>query len=143
MKFDVAVTSNVASVIVSDNGRYACLIDAVKATLRAARDIEITVLVCEGRTCNLLDSFTGGLRRDSSIIKELLGVTVQDASLANRIKQWLYELCATYFADQKHTNSTEAPQAVNEQFWVGRTLSLDTRNHFHPIRSGVNIGGKK
>lgn len=142
MGFDVTIAGNVAVLAVSETGRYTSELDAVMAIMRAAHDINLTAIVYGDATCRLLDEFTGGLRKNSAVVKELLGITVKDDSLFSRLKKWLLELYSTQMADQKHIESNDEGHVRDqEQSWVGRSLSLSTRNHFHSFRTGIRPGG--
>lgn len=137
MGFDVTIAGNVAVIAASETGRYTSALDAVMAIMRAAHDINLTAIVYGDTACRLLDEFTGGLRKNSAVVKELLGITVKDDSLFSRLKKWLLELYSTQMADQKHIESNDGgPEHDQSHSWVGKTLSLSIRNHFNPIRTG-------
>lgn len=138
MRFSVTISGDVAVIVAADTGRYASDIEAVMATLRAAHDIKLTAIVYGDITCGLIDNFTGGLRQNSVVVHDLLGVSIKDQGLLSRIKNWIVKWFSTYRAEQKHLelkgHKLRAPERL-----PGGSLSLSVRNRLHPIRMGKHV----
>lgn len=128
MRFDVNIAGNAALLVVSETGRYASDLDAVMAAMRAAHDINLTAIVYGDVTCLVMDEFTGGLRKNSEVVKELLGITVKDEGLFTRLTEWLGNHIRTFMADRKHDQASEDAAFVTKAPCKRSSVESDIRS---------------
>lgn len=138
MMFNVNVSDRVAVITSSTSGRYITIIDAIEASIKAAYDINIQTIIYNDKVCRLTDDFTGGFKQNSLIIKELAGLTIKDRPLWLRFYSWVKETLETLSAREKFSArmSNGNPVELQKKYPLGGSLSISTRNCFHPYRCG-------
>ncbi|MNC33220.1 hypothetical protein D3C75_816040 [compost metagenome] len=102
MKDSVQITGSNATLIENEQGRYASMFLAVKAVIRAAKDIEITTITVDGTCYSIMDEFSGGLLQDCRIIHMITGFDVPDANLFNRVANAFSEMVSTWLANRAY-----------------------------------------
>lgn len=102
MSYSVVVTESNASVLVDEGGKYSSSLDAIKAVIRAAKDVEIVSITINGIVYDIMDPFTGGLLQDSKILYLTTGVREADKGLLSRIKSYVVELVSSQTAHHSY-----------------------------------------
>lgn len=110
MAYKVIINNTDSIIIKDEEGRYVSLIDAIKASLRAAHDLPITSIFYDGQTTSLIDKFTGGLRNNSSVIFEITGVKIKDDSLLIRFYRFLINGIRTVKAKSDFEQDKSGPR---------------------------------
>ncbi|QLI60487.1 hypothetical protein IBG34_23330 (plasmid) [Aeromonas media] len=111
MTYSVQVTGRNATVMESDKGRYTSMLLAVKAVIRAAKDMDITTITVNGSCYNIMDEFTGGLLRDSQIILMITGIIEPDPGLLTRAKNELSVMISSWLAGRAYRVNNPLPKA--------------------------------
>lgn len=102
MSYSVIVTESNASILVDEGGKYSSSLDAIRAVIRAAKDVDIVSITINGIAYDIMDPFTGGLLQDSKIIYLTTGILEADKGLLSRIKSYVVELISSQNAHHSY-----------------------------------------
>ncbi|GAA4493687.1 hypothetical protein [Pseudaeromonas paramecii] len=127
--YAVSITGDTAIISMDENGRYQTVVLAIKAAIRAAMDVEITAISFGERAYSIIDEFTGGLKNDSVIIKEITGEVVKDTPLWRRFFAFAFSKVQGAYYDWRFSNNNstgaEGPTSKRRGIWCPSNRNAD------------------